>query len=204
VTFAPEFHRPAAGRLRVGSGWDADRSGRRHGALDIALTVGTPVYAIAGGRVIRANPTDDEAGGIWCGLRHDDLGGLVSRYMHLSRLDVRLGDVVGRGEQLGLSGDTGHSSAPHLHLDLKAPAALLPAIAAEVGTPGNGWLPFQEPYGIGIPAEPWIPVDTYRRDTIDNARRLGIPLYKRRSAGATVLAIGGLVAGVTAWKLLGW
>jgi murein DD-endopeptidase MepM/ murein hydrolase activator NlpD len=178
--------RPVRVRAEVMSGWGRPRTGHVHAGIDIPLPVGTPIYAMADGTVTRVQATPDgDAGGIRIAVKH--AGGIQSRYMHLSRAEVPLGARVRKGQRIGLSGNTGiHSSGPHLHADLKAPAALLPAIEAAVGKPTSGWGPLMPSYGYAIPAEPWIPVDVYNARTVADAKANGIPLYTSRSAGGIV------------------
>jgi murein DD-endopeptidase MepM/ murein hydrolase activator NlpD len=161
-------------RAIVSSGWSRPRGDRLHRALDIPLAVGTPVLAIADGDVIRAQRTPSGDAGIWVAVRHPS--GLVSRYLHLSTANVAEGARVRRGDVIGRSGNTGHSTGPHLHLDLRVPITLLPAIARTTGTPRTGWGPELLPYGVSIPGEPWIPVDGYDDAVATEARAAGIAL----------------------------
>lgn len=192
----PGLRRPVAAGVTAEamSGWGRPRSGHAHAGLDIPLRIGTPILAMASGKAVRVQATNaGDAAGIWVGVQHDD--GLVSRYMHLSRADVRVGDQVRAGQQLGLSGNTGiHNSGPHLHVDLKAPGALLPAIASAGGKPTSGFGPEIKPYGFAVPGEPWIPVDRYNQRTIDDAKANGIPLYRPGAGGLVTLALAGGVA----------
>ncbi|MFD5143055.1 M23 family metallopeptidase [Streptomyces sp. NPDC058401] len=82
-------------------------SGFRTGA-DVAASTGTPVHAVAAGEVVAAGSAGSY--GYQVVIRHDD--GLFSQYAHLSRLDVRVGDRVTPGREIGLSGPTGNSSGP--------------------------------------------------------------------------------------------
>lgn len=90
---------------------------RPHVGVDFAASVGTPVKAIADGRIISAG---------WCGelgncVRIQHRGDLVSIYGHLSRLnpDARVGRYVSMGEVIGYVGSTGLSTGPHLHFGLE-------------------------------------------------------------------------------------
>jgi murein DD-endopeptidase MepM/ murein hydrolase activator NlpD len=203
MSFNPGFGRPVPGSVKaqIISGWWRPRADHRHAGLDIPLITGTPILALADGTVIRAQATPAGAttAGIWVGLEH--ASGLVSRYMHMSRLDVSLGQRVRKGQQIGLSGNTGvTSTGPHLHLDLKAPAALLPAIQAAAGKPTTGWAPFQAPWGYGIPAEPWVQVDSYNARTIADAKANGVRLYKKGPSVLTLVAVAAISYG--AYRLL--
>jgi murein DD-endopeptidase MepM/ murein hydrolase activator NlpD len=190
--FDPGLGRPIRGKAEAMSGWGRPREGHSHAGIDIPVPIGTPVYAMADGQAVRVQVTNGgDAAGIWVGVKH--ASGLVSRYMHLSRVSVALGARVRRGQQVGLSGNTGISnSGPHLHVDLKAPSELLPAIAAAGGKPAGGWGPMVTPYGFGIPGEPWIPVDSYAARTIADARSNGLPLYTERRGQLlpVLLAVG--------------
>jgi murein DD-endopeptidase MepM/ murein hydrolase activator NlpD len=203
MAFSPDFGRPAAGHLKVNSGWWADRGTRKHASLDIPLKVGTELYALDSGVVTRAVAVDNGDAGIWAAITMPQHGGLVSRHMHMSELLVKLGDRVQKGQVIGRSGNTGHSTGPHLHLDLKAPAALLPAVASSAaGKPSSGFGPLQDPYGYGIPGEPWVPVDEYRSDTLANAKKLGIPLYAEIPHGGGGFILKLVLAAFVAWGAL--
>lgn len=87
-----------------------------HNGTDIAVGTGTEIRAPMSGTVILADPELFYEGG--CVFL--DLGrGLVSVTMHMSRVDVKPGDVVKQGDLLGLSGATGRVTGPHLHWGLK-------------------------------------------------------------------------------------
>jgi hypothetical protein len=89
---------------------------RRHEGIDIAAPMGTPVIAPAGGLVIDVKT--DEAG--YGGLVTIDHGyGLVTRYAHLSKALVYVGQRVRRGDEIALVGNTGISTAPHLHYEVE-------------------------------------------------------------------------------------
>jgi murein DD-endopeptidase MepM/ murein hydrolase activator NlpD len=169
---------PLGVRAVMGSGW-ASRRGtgstrRLHRAIDIGLPIGTPILAVDQGVVTHVQNQDIGDAGIWTAVRHPS--GITSRYIHLSRALVRVGQLVQRGELIGLSGDTGSRGLPHLHLDLRAPAAMLPVVEAAIGRPRSGWGPEMRPFGHSIPGEPWIPVDAYRKIVRTEAAAMGIPL----------------------------
>lgn len=86
-----------------------------HAGIDIAVPVGQVVRAAGGGVVLLAAP--DPVYGLHVILRHP--GDLRTMYGHLSRLTVAVGDTVPPGGVLGLSGNTGRSTAPHLHFEVR-------------------------------------------------------------------------------------
>jgi len=86
-----------------------------HGGVDYRARTGTPVLATEDGLVVLA--ADHFFAGKNVFVDHG--GGLLSMYMHLSRIDVRAGQRVARGERLGLSGATGRVTGPHLHFGLR-------------------------------------------------------------------------------------
>lgn len=90
-----------------------ERDGRRHTGIDIGGSTGESVRAAAGGRVISAGW--DGAYGKLIAIESD---GVVTRYAHLSSINVSVGDTVGRGEHIGDVGSTGHSTGPHLHFEV--------------------------------------------------------------------------------------
>jgi murein DD-endopeptidase MepM/ murein hydrolase activator NlpD len=86
-----------------------------HPGVDIAAPLGTPVRA-AGGGTVAATGTDPDYG-LFVLLRHPD--GYESMYGHASRLLVSEGEVVAAGEVIALSGNSGRSTAPHLHFEIR-------------------------------------------------------------------------------------
>src|SRR5438034_1152383 len=86
-----------------------------HPGIDIAVPAGTAVRA-AGGGVVEAAGTDP-AYGLFVLLRHSS--GYETMYGHASRLLVREGDSVQAGQVIALSGNSGRSTAPHLHFEIR-------------------------------------------------------------------------------------
>jgi len=89
--------------------------GAMHEGIDFVAGTGTPVIAAAGGVVVTAE-------------RHPQYGNLIeidhgnefsSRYAHLSKLNVKAGQIVRRGDRIGASGNTGRSTGPHLHFEVR-------------------------------------------------------------------------------------
>jgi murein DD-endopeptidase MepM/ murein hydrolase activator NlpD len=102
-------------RGQAPGGAGGDSSEEAHPGIDVAVAVGTPVRASGGGTVAQAGEQGEY--GIFVLLDHP--GGLQTMYGHLSRLTVRSGDSVAPGQVIGLSGNTGRSSAPHLHFEVR-------------------------------------------------------------------------------------
>lgn len=86
-----------------------------HEGIDFKAPTGTPIRAAAAGVVLVA-AYHPEFGNM-IDLDHGD--GLMSRYAHLSRIDVAPGKVVRRGEEIGALGNTGRSTGPHLHFEVR-------------------------------------------------------------------------------------
>lgn len=93
---------------------------RAHEGLDISMVTGTPIYAAADGIVAWADPLQSEksAYGIYVRVYHPQLN-ICGFYAHLSRCDVKTGNSVKQGQLLGVSGDTGNSTGPHLHFEIR-------------------------------------------------------------------------------------
>jgi murein DD-endopeptidase MepM/ murein hydrolase activator NlpD len=86
-----------------------------HTGVDFAVPTGTSVKAITSGTVVSAKP--DGAYGNAVVIQHDD--GCYSLYAHLSKTLVGPGDKTKAGQEIGLSGNTGNSTGPHLHLEVR-------------------------------------------------------------------------------------
>ena len=109
-----DFMLPASGPLSSRFGLRRVFNGQPrnpHAGLDVAVGTGAPVKAPAAGIV--ANTGDYFFNGNTVFIDHGQ--GLVSAYMHLSRIDVRSGQPVKKGEILGAVGSTGRVTGPHLH-----------------------------------------------------------------------------------------
>jgi murein DD-endopeptidase MepM/ murein hydrolase activator NlpD len=85
-----------------------------HAGIDLAARTGTPVSAAAGGVVLLAGP----AAGYGNTVVLDHGRGFETRYGHLDSIRVAKGQRVERGEPIGLTGNTGRSTAPHLHYEV--------------------------------------------------------------------------------------
>ena len=86
-----------------------------HQGLDYAVPAGTPVDALNRGTVLLARPLFFE--GTCVVLDHGQ--GLLSIYMHLSKVEVKEGDTVKRGQEIALSGGSGRATGPHLHIAVR-------------------------------------------------------------------------------------
>ncbi len=86
-----------------------------HHGMDFKTPTGTPIYAPRAGTVTRVN-WNLRSNGNCIELRFDD--GTLAKYLHLSDEDVKPGQRVAKGAKLGLTGNTGRSTAPHLHYQL--------------------------------------------------------------------------------------
>lgn len=91
------------------------RWGRLHTGVDIGVHTGTPVKAADGGRVIFSGRN----GSLGICIRIDHGGNRVTTYGHLSKNLVKTGQKVFQGQHIGNSGNTGHSTGPHLHFEIQ-------------------------------------------------------------------------------------
>lgn len=91
--------------------------GRGHTGIDYRADTGSRVVAAADGRVIEV--TRGWAGGWGTSILVDHGGGWTSRYAHLSSNAVGVGETVGQGQVVGYSGNTGRSTGPHLHFEVR-------------------------------------------------------------------------------------
>lgn len=89
-----------------------------HSGVDFRASVGTPVFAMAEGVVKAVGDTDNTCAGASFGkwILIDYNNGLSSAYGHMSLIKATVGQKVSRGEIVGYSGNTGHTTGPHLHV----------------------------------------------------------------------------------------
>jgi murein DD-endopeptidase MepM/ murein hydrolase activator NlpD len=115
--FAQGFIAPASGRISGVFGSRRILNGQPrqpHYGLDFAVPTGTPLLAAAAGRVTLADSFHFFGELVVIDHGH----GVNTLYAHLSRIDVREGQAVARGERIALSGATGRVTGPHLHFSL--------------------------------------------------------------------------------------
>lgn len=113
--FAAPFAWPVKGRIsgRFGSGRVYNgQPGAGHSGMDIAVPTGTPVKAPAAGVVTFADADLYLTGGT---ILLDHGHGVSSNFLHLSKIDVKVGDRVLQGQVIGAVGATGRATGPHLH-----------------------------------------------------------------------------------------
>ncbi|WP_262063086.1 M23 family metallopeptidase [Streptomyces sp. STR69] len=108
----------SASFAQAGGLWQSTHSGQ-----DFAVASGTNVVAAHGGTVVKAGGNgagDGAAYGNAIVIKHGN--GTYSQYAHLSRIDVKVGQVVSTGQHIALSGNTGNSTGPHLHFEIRTTA----------------------------------------------------------------------------------
>jgi murein DD-endopeptidase MepM/ murein hydrolase activator NlpD len=131
---------------------------RPHNGTDYGAATGTPVWAAGDGRVIES--AYNNTNGNYVFVQHGN--NIVTRYLHLSRRDVRRGDRVRQGQTIGTVGATGLATGPHLHYEFLA----------------NGV--HRNPRTIDLP-----PADPLPAELMDSFRVVGRPLLARLEAADT-------------------
>jgi len=122
----PRFIWPVLGRM---SSLFGRRRGEKHEGIDIAAPKGTQVIAARSGHVIYSGNRISGYGNMVI-VRHPDT--LATVYAHLSKINVRKGQFVSKGQVVGRVGETGRATGPHLHFEVrdrsrpKDPLAYLP------------------------------------------------------------------------------
>ncbi|WP_069161672.1 M23 family metallopeptidase [Nocardia altamirensis] len=107
----PLFSKFAAGTFTSGYG---ARWGVQHLGVDIAGPIGTPIVAVADGKVLEAGPASGF--GMWIKLLHDD--GTITIYGHIDTATVSPGQRVMAGDQIATIGNRGFSTGPHCHFEV--------------------------------------------------------------------------------------
>ncbi|NJP67877.1 peptidoglycan DD-metalloendopeptidase family protein [Streptomyces spiramenti] len=101
--------------LTASYGQNGNRWSSTHSGQDFAIPSGTPVLTIGAGRIAATSCND--AYGHAVVVEHEN--GYYSQYAHLSVIEVEAGQEIGAGQRLGRSGNTGNSSGPHLHFEIR-------------------------------------------------------------------------------------
>lgn len=177
----PHF-KPPTKKPVVSSGWGESRDYRatssnphpKHYGLDFRASVGTPIYALGSGKVSMINEKYDTHAGYWIRVNHGE--GVSSEYLHLSKINVRPGDVVNNDTIIGLSGDTGVSGpgshVPHLHLTIRMDKNALRKYRERYNTPDGGFINTNRA-GVAVPGEPIVPA-SYTSNVIASANKRGV------------------------------
>ena len=85
-----------------------------HSGMDFSAKTGTPIYATGDGRISRA---DNRGYGLLVTIKH--AFGFQTRYAHNSRIYVKVGNWVSRGDKISAMGSTGRSTGTHLHYEVR-------------------------------------------------------------------------------------
>lgn len=110
------FIRPVkTGKITAGMYYS---SGKYHGAVDFGVSVGTPVYAAADGIVVTSTWGGSDSYGYYIKIKHYN-NGLYTLYAHGSSLVAKVGQEVKQGQLIMYSGNTGNSTGPHLHFEVR-------------------------------------------------------------------------------------
>ena len=104
-----------------------------HSGVDIVVPTGTPVYAMSRGEVSFAGTMTDFGLVVW--VDHGDA--ILTVYAHLSEILVVEGQAVTRDESLGLSGESGNATGPHLHFEIRGRGHQVDPVAMLGGPPGQ-------------------------------------------------------------------
>lgn len=160
--FTPARRHPVTGKVQP------------HEGTDVANATGTPVAAVHDGVVTRSETLSAAYDHLqWVWVAGD---GVETRYLHLSRRDVRVGARVRAGDRLGLMGASGRVTGPHLHLEVHVGGRAIDPVQwlVERGvTLGVDPAP-----GDPIPLPKHLPEDTMIRTTRKRTKNVPLPLKK--------------------------
>ncbi|WP_332888270.1 M23 family metallopeptidase [Streptomyces carminius] len=113
-----------------------------HDGIDIANSLGTPIYAVGPGEVIASGPA--QGYGQWIRILHPD--GTVTEYGHMYQRDVSVGQQVSAGQRIALMGSEGDSTGVHLHLRVRT--------STSTSVRGIDPVPYLRDRGVGLPCTP--------------------------------------------------
>lgn len=119
---SPKWIMPCNGRISSGYGKrkpPVPGASAWHNGWDIEVPIGTPVKAIADGKVIATGAA--KGYGYWVAIDHGIINGVqvTSEYGHISSWNVRYGQIIKQGDIIAKSGNTGYLSGPHLHITIR-------------------------------------------------------------------------------------
>lgn len=117
------FEKPLQGKIRSEFGLrkaPVAGASTNHLGIDIAAPIGTPVKTIADGKVV-VSSSNIKGYGTAVYIDHGVINGkrVISEYGHLDSRNVKVGDVVKKGQIVAKSGNTGYSTGPHLHITVR-------------------------------------------------------------------------------------
>lgn len=156
-----------------------------HRGVDFGVPTGTPVFAAADGKV--ATSTQDSAAGNY--IIADHAGGRRTAYLHLDTRAVRAGETVKAGQQIARSGNTGNSTGPHLHFEVRQKS---PAGGADIRLDPLDFLPYT--YRVSSKLQQVLGTDTITGGQVGGtvalllAAGVGAFLYKRHKRKQKVRA----------------
>ncbi|KXI21849.1 M23 family metallopeptidase [Photobacterium sanguinicancri] len=107
---------------------------KRHNGLDFAANIGTPIYAPADGVIENVRPSNKGSGNF---IKLDHSFGFMSTYSHMKKFNVKRGQFVRKGDLLGWTGNSGLSTGPHLHYEIRFLGRALNPHHFVVWTPDN-------------------------------------------------------------------
>lgn len=127
---AIKVYRPVAAEFKISSPYGkrvdpvTKAEGAMHYGTDFATPIGTPIVAAATGTIFKSGWQDEKDHSVGFGQRVWQTATIDGQkvgifYAHLSDIEVKPGDTVTAGTRIGLSGNTGKSSGPHLHFEVR-------------------------------------------------------------------------------------
>lgn len=120
LNYDPPTGSPVGGELHITSpfGWRMHpiyKEKKMHKGIDLKAPIGTPILATSSGVVLEVERRDEGYGNMVV-LQHDDT--YMTKYSQLSEIKVKIGQEVDKGQVIALSGNSGASTAPHLHYEV--------------------------------------------------------------------------------------
>lgn len=108
---------PIKGPIKITSNYGEPRGDSFHTGLDVSAPTGTPVYAMADGRIVSYWNDTTQGGGLSLKIAHE--GDYTVGFAHLSKNNLHLGGtMVKKGQVIAYTGNTGRSTGPHLHITI--------------------------------------------------------------------------------------